>query len=68
VVEWLRMQPVGVENADLKSSHYFIFIFSHILFNPGVTVLLKYLDPAIYTRLVFPYNLIAVNFKQRKVG
>jgi len=56
VVEWSRIQPLGVEIAGLNSSQYFIFIFSKIfvhLFKTGVTVLLEYVDPAIYTRLVF---------------
>jgi len=56
VVEWSRIQPMGVEIAGSNSSQYIIFIFSNIFvhrFNPRVTVLLDYLDPAIYTRLVF---------------
>jgi len=56
VVEWLGMQPVGMEIASLNSSQYFYFIFSNIFMhfcNPEVTVLLEYLDPTIYTRLVF---------------
>jgi len=53
VVEWLRMQPVDVEIAGLTSSEYFTFFstfFVHFL-NPGMTVLLDYLNPAI-SRLV----------------
>jgi len=53
VVEWSWMQPIGVEIAGSNSSQYFIFIFFQHFFNPQVTVLLEYLDPATYTRLVF---------------
>jgi len=70
VVEWSRMQPIVVEIAGSNSSQYFIFIFfQHFvhLFNPGVTVLLEYLDPAIYTRLVFLIAVTAICFKQQKV-
>jgi len=67
VVEWLRMQPVGVVRTLA-----IILFFLHFcaLFYSGMTVLLEYLDPAIYTRLVSPCNLIAVSaicFKQQKV-
>jgi len=48
VIEWLRMPPLGVETAGSNSSKHFTFIFLTL-----VTVLLEYLDPAIYTRLVF---------------
>jgi len=50
MIEWLRMQPIGVEIAGLNSSQFRHFCTP---FYPGITVLLKYLDPAIYTRLIF---------------
>jgi len=47
------MQPVGVEIAGSNSINFFSRHFCALFFNPNVTVLLEYLNPAIYTRLVF---------------
>ena len=52
MVQWLRMQVLGMEVTGSNSGKFFPTFFVH-LFYPVVTALLEYLDPAIYTCLVF---------------
>ena len=46
MVQWLRMQVLGMEFPGLNSGKIFLDIFVY-LFYPVVTALLEYLDPAI---------------------
>ena len=46
MVQWLRMQVLGMEVRGLNSVKFFPTFFTH-LFYPTVTVLLEYFDPAI---------------------
>ena len=52
VVQWLRMQVLGMEVPGLNSGKLFLTFFC-TPFLPVVTALLKYLDPMIYICVVF---------------
>ena len=52
MVQWLRMQVLGMEVPGLNSGKSFSDIFC-TPFYPMVTALLEYLDPRFYTCLVF---------------
>ena len=47
MVQWLRMQLLGMEVSGLNSDIIFFSTFFVHLFNPVVTALLEYLDPTI---------------------
>ena len=53
MVQWLRMQVLGMEVPGSNSGKFFFRHFFAHLFYPVVTVLLEYLDPRFYTCLVF---------------
>ena len=46
MVQWLRMQVLGMEVPGSNSGTFFPTFFAHC-FYPMVTALLEYLDPAI---------------------
>ena len=52
MVQWLRMQVLGMEVPGSNSGKFFSTFFAH-LFYPAVTVLLEYFDPAILHMLSF---------------
>ena len=52
MVQWLRMQVLGMEVPGSNSGKFFSTFFAH-LFYPAVTALLEYVDPRFYTCLVF---------------
>ena len=52
MVQWLRMQVLGMEVPGSNSGKLFLTFFAH-LYYPVVTALLEYLDHVIYTCLVF---------------
>ena len=52
MVQWLRMQVLGMEVPGSNSGKFFFDIFC-TPFYPVVTALLEYLDPRFYTCLVF---------------
>ena len=51
MVQWLRMQELGMEVVGLSSGYDQLIFFRHFLctFLPPVTVLLEYLSPQFYT-------------------
>ena len=54
MVQWLKMQVLGMEVPGLNSGKLFSTFFAH-LFYPAVTALLEYLDPTILHLLGFCY-------------
>ena len=52
MVQWLRVQVLGMEVPGSNSGEFFSIFFAH-LFYPVVTVLLEYLDPEILHMLSF---------------
>ena len=53
MVQWLRMQVLGMEVPGSNSGKCFFLTFFAHLFYPVVTALLEYLDPAILHLLSF---------------
>ena len=47
MVQWLRMWVLGMEVPGLNSGKLFLSTFFAHLFNPVMTALLEYLNPAI---------------------
>ena len=59
MVQWLRMQVLGMEVPGANSSKVFFDIFAH-LFYPAVTPLLEYLDPTILHLLGFCFIILSL--------
>ena len=61
MVQWLRMQVLGMEVPGSNSSElvFFSTFFAH-LFYPAVTVLLEYLDPEILHMLSFCFITLSL--------
>ena len=59
MVQWLRMQVLGMEIPGSNSGKFFFDIFAH-LFYPMVTALLEYLDPAILHLLSFCFITVSL--------
>ena len=60
VVQWLRMQVLGMEVPGSNSGKFFFFdIFAH-LFYPVVNALLEYLDPANLHLLYFGFITLSL--------
>ena len=59
MVQWLRMQVLGMEVPSLNSGKFFSTFFAH-LFYPVVTALLEYLDPAILHLLSFCFITLSL--------
>ena len=61
MVQWLRMQVLGMEVPGSNSGKLFFFstFFAH-LFYPVVTALLEYLDPAILHLLSFCFITLSL--------
>ena len=60
MVQWLRMQVLGMEVPGSNSGKFFFLdIFAH-LFYPAVTALLEYLDPTILHLLGFCFITLSL--------
>ena len=58
MVQWLRMQVLGMEVPGSNSGQlFFSTLFMHLFF-PPVTALLEYLDPAILHLLGFCFIIL----------
>ena len=60
MVQWLRMQVLGMEVPGSNSGKLFFSAFFAHLFNPAVTVLLEYFDPAILHMLSFCFITLSL--------
>ena len=59
MVQWLRMQMLGMEVPGSNSGMFFSTFFAH-LFYPTVTALLEYLDPVILHLLGFCFITLSL--------
>ena len=59
VVQWLRMQVLGMEVPGSNFGKFFFNIFAHIYY-PVVTALLEYLDPVILHLLSFCFITLSL--------
>ena len=59
MVQWLRMQVLGMEVPGLNSGKVLSAFFVYF-FNPMVTALLEYLDPAILHLLGFCFITLSL--------
>ena len=59
MVQWLRMQVLGMEVPGLNSGNAFPTFFAR-LFYPAVTALLEYLDPMILHLLGFCFITLSL--------
>ena len=59
MVQWLRMQVLGMEVPGSNPGKLFSTFFAH-LFHPVVTALLEYLDPAILHLLSFCFITLSL--------
>ena len=59
MVQWLRMQVLGMEVLGSNSGKIFSTFFVH-LFYPAVTALLEYLNPAILHLLGFCFITLSL--------
>ena len=53
MVQWLRMQVLGIEVPGSNSGKLFFLTFFACRFHPAVTAILEYLNPAILHLLGF---------------
>ena len=59
MVQWLRMQVLGMEVPGSNSGNFFPTFFAHF-FYPVVTAPLEYLDPAILHLLSFCFITLSL--------
>ena len=60
MVQWLRMQVLGMEVPGSNSGKFFSRHFLHTFFYPAVTALLEYLDPEILHLLGFYFITLSL--------
>ena len=60
MVQWLRMQVLGMEVPGSNYGKFFFSTFFAHLFYPVVTALLEYLDPAILHLLSFCFITLSL--------